>query len=82
MMPPISGNLKIKSILIVLSLLCVFALPAWACPACAVSGPQRTFWQTFLALSAMGILPIVLGVVITLMIVRIQKDEQKKISHS
>lgn len=81
MMPHIFGNHKTVKVLLAMGLLIAFASSAWACPACAVSGPQRTFWQTFWALSFMGFLPIVLGVAVAYAIARIQKNEQNKITH-
>jgi len=54
---------------------------AFACPACFVSGAQKTIWQTFWALSVMGLLPLAISVAVVLYIIRLQKNEQNEITH-
>ncbi|MBL8014083.1 MAG: hypothetical protein JNN05_09575 [Candidatus Omnitrophica bacterium] len=59
------------------------AMPStFACPACAVSKSQTSAWQTFWILSVMGILPIVVFAVISLIIVRLQNNEKKYVTRS
>lgn len=55
---------------------------AEACPACAVSKAEDNVWQTFWILSVMGILPLIIFAVVSLIIVRLLKNEKKKISGS
>ena len=69
----------IKSSLIILFLFMVQATSE-ACPACAGSKAQSNVWQTFWILSVMGILPLVIFAVVSLIIVRLHKNEKKSVS--
>ena len=64
-----------------LMILFLFLLPSLsqACPACAVSRAQSNPWQTFWVLSVMGILPLVIFAAVSLIIVRLLKNEKKSV---
>ncbi len=80
MMRRICGDLNIKTLGLALSIVLLSEQITFACPACAVSGPQQEFWQSFWSLSVMGILPLIIAALVAFNIVRLQKNEHKKIT--
>jgi hypothetical protein len=61
-------------------ILVAFETVVLACPACVVSNGPNDSWPTFWMLSAMGILPIVVAIIIGMCIARIGKYDQGKIT--
>lgn len=78
MMPPMYGNRKMIVGCVVLWMFFLLELKVFACPACSVSDPDASLksGQSFLILSAMGIIPLVTAAAVAFFIVRFSKREQ------
>jgi hypothetical protein len=72
MMPRMFGDHRVIQGLFTIGFL-LYASSLWACPACVVSDNSKST-ENFIMLSAMGVLPLIVALVIGLAIVRIVKN--------